>query len=625
MPRLGRMLRQIRRPFVLVLDEVDALTSSGSLAVVEALMEHLPAGSQLAVLARATPPLDWNGLRAKRRLVEVDMQQLRLGAAEAEALLDAMGLVLTASDVESLVDRTEGWAAGIYLAALSLSAAEKQRRAASVVGSDSVIANYLRQELLVSLPEDDQVFLRRASILKKLSGPLCDAVTGLTGTEAKLSQLSESNMLVVRLDREAQWFRLHHLFAEALQAELVRREPQLVKPLHARASRWLEENGDVECAIAHAIRAGEVDRSARLIWSQVPDYLASGRVATLEQWLDAFTSRQVAAHAKLSLTAAWCALERGRPADHWLSATQRGLYEAGRAHESDSVAAATALTHAELARSGVIQMAADAQLAIRLQEPDDPWLCVATLLDATATYLVNGRAEARLKLEEVERLSAELSDHQSRALALSQLALLMIDDNDWGAAAGFAEQAADVAHEHGLDVMPPLVVVHCISALLAARAGDAKSAASAARRSLGMIAGTAHMPAWQGVQCRCVLARSQLMLGDSPAARVLLSEAHALMSDVPDAARLRDSVEQTWRQVEKLPLGRERGASTLTTAELRVLQYLPTHLSFEQIGRELYVSRNTVKTQAIAAYRKLGVSSRSEAVECAYALGLMAK
>jgi LuxR family maltose regulon positive regulatory protein len=620
------MLRGRTQPFVLVLDDSDWLTSPASWSVVSTLADHLPDGSQLVLLARRAPPLDWNDMRAKRRVTEIGTSQLRLGVVEAQALVEATGLDLGRHDIEELVERTEGWSAGIYLAALSLSAAEKQRRAArSAIGSDSLFANYLREELLANLPAEDQTFLTRASILSKMSGPLCDVVVGVADSQSTLQRLSESNMLVVRADREGQWFRLHQLFGEALRTELGRREPQMVKKLHCRASYWLEENDEIEPAICHAISAGEVDRAARLIWTQVPDYLASGRVATLEQWLDGFTSRQVAAHAKLALTAAWCAIQRGRPADHWLSATERGLYEASREHESESVASATALTHAVLARNGVLQMGADAQLALRLQQPDDPWVCVASLLAAIATYLSGRPAGARLKLEEVENLSAELQDYQSQARALSQLALLVIDDNDWDTAADLVKQAEALLREHGLDELPTLVTVHCASALLAARAGEAEQAASLARRSLSMAAMTAHMPAWEGVQVRCVLARTQLMLGDTAAARVLLSEAHALLADVPDAAVLRDAVEQTWRQVEKLPLGMERGASTLTTAELRVLQYLPTHLSFEQIGRQLYVSRNTVKTQAIAAYRKLGVSSRSEAVECAYALGLMVK
>ena len=179
-------------------------------------------------------------------------------------------------------------------------------------------------------------------------------------------------------------------------------------------------------------------------------------------------------------------------------------------------------------------------------------------------------------------------------------------------------------NEQQLEQVPYLVTTHCVSALLAARQGHTEEAGTLARRGLSIVALTRVPPAI-GAQCRYLLARTQLMLGDAPAARVLLSEALSGLQSVSDATQLRDVVERTWRQIEKMSLGFEHGASTLTTAELRVLQYLPTHLSFEQIGKELFVSRNTVKSQAIAAYRKLGVTSRTEAVERAQALGLLGR
>jgi LuxR family maltose regulon positive regulatory protein len=158
-------------------------------------------------------------------------------------------------------------------------------------------------------------------------------------------------------------------------------------------------------------------------------------------------------------------------------------------------------------------------------------------------------------------------------------------------------------------------------ALLAARAGNADEAAALTRRCSTMVAVTPHLAPWAAMQCRYLLARTQLILGDTAAARVLLSEAFA--SDTNDATTLRDLTDKAWQQIEAMSLGFAHGASALTTAELRVLQYLPTYLSFEQIGKELFVSRNTVKSQAIAAYRKLGVTSRTEAVERAQALGLV--
>jgi len=163
----------------------------------------------------------------------------------------------------------------------------------------------------------------------------------------------------------------------------------------------------------------------------------------------------------------------------------------------------------------------------------------------------------------------------------------------------------------------------CVVPLVLAKAGRVEESRLQARQSTRAIALMPYLPPWIAIQARYLLARAHLILGDTVAARVLLSEAQSSLPFVPDASDLRERLEGLWEQIEKFPLGVHAGISTLTTAELRILQLLPTHLSFEQIGRRLFISRNTVKTEAIAAYRKLGVSSRAEAVEHARALGML--
>jgi LuxR family maltose regulon positive regulatory protein len=206
---------------------------------------------------------------------------------------------------------------------------------------------------------------------------------------------------------------------------------------------------------------------------------------------------------------------------------------------------------------------------------------------------------------------------------LAQLAILAIGDDDWSRASPLVTAAIDVLRQRNLNEAPASGLIYCVSALVMAKSGHAEEARLLARRSLRMIALMADAPPWAAVQSRYLLARTHLMLGDSAAARVLLSEAQNYMAATNDAVGLRAQLDEAWHIVEELPLGVGSGLSTLTTAELRVLQFLPTHLSFEQIGQRLFVSRNTVKTQAIASYRKLGVTSRTEAVARAYALGMI--
>ena len=625
LPRFGRMLGNRSRPFVLVLDDVDALVSAGSREVLEVITRHLPEGSQLALVGRRVPDLTWSVLRVQRKLLEISTPQLRLSRAEAEALIEATGLRLSDADITLLVERTEGWAAGLYLAAVSLSAAVTQRRAVDTyVGSDRSIADYLRDHLLAGLPDEDQMFLMQCSVLAKMSGPLCDAVLQTTGSDVRLRRLAEFNILLVRVDREWRWFRLHQLFAEALKGELMRVAPESLRGLHARASAWFETNGDLEAAIDHGIAGGEVGRAARLVWHETGELLAAGDIAKVEAWLDQFTTRQVAGHAKLALAAAWCALFRGKPVEHWLSAAEHGLYEADRGGEAESVTAGVALLHAMQGRNGLLQVAADAGIAIRLQAPGDVWRCTALFLDALSSYLTGDQMAAQARFHEVGELSVAFNAYPALVAALTQLAIMAIEVNDWQTAEQLHERSTAELRERHLERVPFLVTTQCVSVLLAARNGDRDVAAAWARRCISMVALTRVPPAVD-VQARYLLARAQLMLGDAPAARVLLSEALTGLTHVSDATLLRNQVERTWRQIQTMSLGFEHGASTLTTAELRVLQYLPTHLSFEQIGKELFVSRNTVKSQAIAAYRKLGVTSRTEAVERAQALGLLGR
>jgi LuxR family transcriptional regulator, maltose regulon positive regulatory protein len=625
LPRLGRILKDRQRPFVIALDEAQALTSPRALKVLGFIADNMPAGSQLAMVARQAPDLPWSHLRTQRRLLEIETEDLKLTSAEAAALLEAAGVNAGAADVAALLDHTEGWAAGLYLAALMLRTESDRSRKTieEFTGADNIVADYLRDELLAQLSPEEQTFLIRASLLDSINGPLCDDVLETRDSGAMLTHLARANLFIVALDRQDNWYRFHHLFVEMLRAELQRREPEKVQPLHSRASRWLEHNGTIDKAIEHARAAGEVERAAGLLWAQVPAALANGRRAYVEHHLDAFTNAETMRHARLALAAAWCAVDRGRPADHWIAAAERGVYDATRRGETESVTAAVTLLRATLARNGAVQMGADARLAARLQAPEDPWRCLADYLEAVSVLLIGNREEGRAKLEETACLSDALDVAPLRALTKAQLAALVIEDNDWDQAATLIASAEEIVAKHDLGESPAMSIVSCLSTLLAAKQGRADEARTKARRSMQMIALADNIAPWQAVQTRYQLARAHLILGGSTAARILLSEAQNNLTLTPDAVALRTRLDDAWQQVERSPVSLNGGLSTLTTAELRVLQLLPTHLSFEQIGARLFISRNTVKTQAISAYRKLGVTSRTEAVERAEALGML--
>jgi LuxR family maltose regulon positive regulatory protein len=209
------------------------------------------------------------------------------------------------------------------------------------------------------------------------------------------------------------------------------------------------------------------------------------------------------------------------------------------------------------------------------------------------------------------------------AASLAQLAVMDFEDGDWALAQTRTKDARDAVLHAEVGGSPMLLVVECMTAVVLAKQGRVDEAIMQGRRAMRAMAVMSNLPSWSTVQSHYLLGRMYLLLDDTEAARRALSGAQKHLAESGDASALHERLDGAWRQVEKTPLAWGSGPNTLTTAELRVLQYLPTHLSFEQIGNRLFVSRNTIKTQAIAAYRKLGVTSRAEAVERAQGLGLV--
>ncbi len=252
----------MKEPVVLVLDHVESLQNDECLDTIAELALHLPTGSRLALGTRAEPPLPMARLRAGGDVVEVGVDALAMTGLEGRALLDAAGVQLTDAELDQLLDRTEGWPVGLYLAALALRAGASQQHAGvAFSGDDRLMADYLRTELLARLSEAEVSFLTHTSVLDRMSGRLCDAVLDRTGSGAVLESLAHSNLLLVALDRHGEWYRYHHLFRDLLRAELQRREPELVNALHIRAAEWCEANRMPEPAIDHAQKASTLTGS----------------------------------------------------------------------------------------------------------------------------------------------------------------------------------------------------------------------------------------------------------------------------------------------------------------------------------------------------------------------------
>lgn len=293
------------QPFVLVLDDLHLVTERRCHTAIGYLAERLPPGCQLALGTRTDPPLPLGSWRAHGQLVELRAVELSLGSAEAGALLAAAGVPLTDELVARLVERTEGWPAGLYLAALSLR--DRSRPEDFVdrfTGTSRHVADFLSEDVLARQPDDVIGFLLHTCVLQELTASLCEALTGGTDADVALRQLERSNLFVVPLDEQRLAWRYHHLFAQYLRAELTRRQPELVPELHRRAWRWYREHGLVGRAVAHAQACGDADVAAELVAANWSAMVQGGQIETVRSWLAGFEDTQIEAHAPLAVATA---------------------------------------------------------------------------------------------------------------------------------------------------------------------------------------------------------------------------------------------------------------------------------------------------------------------------------
>jgi LuxR family transcriptional regulator, maltose regulon positive regulatory protein len=289
LPRLGATLSSKALPVVLVLDDVHLLQDQEGLDAVAVLVDHLPPGSQLVVTSRGEPPLPVARWRAEGRLAELGPSELAMSPAEAGSLLAAVRVELPDAEVAQLTRRTEGWPVALYLAALSVKALPAEHPSGGGFGGrDRFLVDYLQSELLAHLSPTEVQFLTRTAVLDRLSGPLCDAVLDTPGSAAVLESLERSNLLVIPLDHQREWYRYHPLFRELLRGQLERHEPELVGELTRRAAHWCQQNGLPEAAIGYAMDAGDADRVARGVEQAVISVYRSGRLATVQRWFDWF-------------------------------------------------------------------------------------------------------------------------------------------------------------------------------------------------------------------------------------------------------------------------------------------------------------------------------------------------
>jgi LuxR family maltose regulon positive regulatory protein len=317
---------------VLVLDDYHVIDARDVQDGMAFLLDHLPPGLHVVIASRADPGLPLARWRARGELVEIRAAELRFTPDEAAVYLnEMMGLQLTARDVAALEGRTEGWIAALQLAALSMQGRDDVAGfIAGFAGDDRYVVDYLAEEVLQRQPDRVQAFLLQTSILGRLSGPLCDAVTGQGGGRPMLEALDRGNLFLVPLDDRRRWYRYHHLFADVLQARLLDEQPDQVPDLHRRASVWYEQDGEQSVAIGHALAAGDFQRAADLVELAISVMSQTRQEATARGWLEMIPEDVIQVRPVLSVAIAWVLLSDGefegvearlRDAERWLDAT----------------------------------------------------------------------------------------------------------------------------------------------------------------------------------------------------------------------------------------------------------------------------------------------------------------
>jgi LuxR family transcriptional regulator, maltose regulon positive regulatory protein len=628
-PSLVNDLSAVGAPLVLVLDDYHLITDAICHQTLGLFLDHLPADVHVVLSTRVDPPLPLARMRARGELTELRVAELHFSDEEASELLnDSMGLDLAAEDVARLAERTEGWAAGLVLAGLSLRGRpDPSGFIAAFHGDDRHVADYLVAEVLERQPEELRAFLLRTSVLGRLSGPLCDAVLETQGSAALLGELERSNLFLVPLDDRREWYRYHQLFADLLRLQLGAREPALVPVLHRRAAAWHQAAGHIDEAIGHATAAGEFGQAGALIAQHWLGSWRGGRRATVARWLQGLPPEAIAADPPVAFVAAWIGGFSGaskQQTDRWLAAVQDQAWEGGLPEGINSLAFGAALTQAALVFDDVGHTLWAARRALELAGPEpSPFHWMAQTALGQALYLSGHWAEARPGLEELVRVVPPSAQPFAVLTALAVLSLIAGDNDDDRTAATLARRAAEVAQAQGLIAEPLSGIVHLAKGRVLLRQGELAEAEVQLGRALELF-GIDSMGVHRAFAL-LLLASVRHGRGELPSARALVDQARELVEQSADPGMLPALLEQTETALGARPRRRVQVDAPLTDRELAVLRLLPTRLSNQEIGRELYVSPNTVRSHVQAIYRKLEVSSRAEAVTQARQLGLLPK
>lgn len=620
-PRLASAFRSSPEPFVLMVDDLHELRTPACQDALGVVIAGIPAGSQLVAASRSDQP-HLARLRASGDAIELSADDLALDIEGAQQIFAGADVDMSLERATALTERTEGWPAGLYLAAMIV---RHEPDEGPVSGDDRYVADYLYRESLMLLPKKVQRFLRRTSVLDQLSAPLCDAVLGEAHSQERLYALESSNSFLVPLDRHREWYRYHGLYREFLRGELRRVEPEAIAKLHLRAADWYEANGSPVLALEHLLDTTEQERSVRLVTElTLPTYNA-GQMATVLRWLEALGDSVIESHPPLAVLAGWATALTGQTADaeRWAAIADAASFNEVPLDGSASFESARAMLRACMCPAGPEQTMADAALAAAQEPPWSPWRDNALLLFAHAHLLAGDVDRARELFIETAATGTANGNTDTVVDSEAGLALLAMDRGRYTEAAEHVERALAIIEKHRTFDYAVSVLPFALAARLAWRLGDREEADKQLTRAMRARPSCTFVLPFFALRARIQLTKAYAARGDQAAARHLLREIDEILMRRPAMGTLIDDVAAVREMVSARAQLGATGAAPLTAAELRVLPYLQTHLTIAEIGQRLFVSRNTVSSEVTSIYRKLGVCSRNDAVECATSIGLL--
>ena len=609
----------------LVLDDFHVLSTGVARESLAWLIEHAPPTLHIVIASRTEPGLPLARLRAHGELDELRAGDLDFTSDEADVLLnDRLGLSLNRHDVDELVARTEGWPAGLYLAALSLrGSTDSHDFVAKFGGEHRHVVDFLIPEVLEAHDARLQELMLHCSVLGRMSGPLCDAVLDQQGCGDLLRTLSRTNLFLIPLDEHGEWYRFHHLFAQLLRAELEHRHPGLAPSLHRRALEWYRERSLVDEAVDHALQAGAFAEAGDVIGSVWPLYMNASKGATVLGWLREFPRAVLDSDPPLLLVEAILqSLAGNRDAANVAMTRIEALGGFGSEPLADgfsSIEAGLATLRACIPWGDVGSGLSNAIRAEQLEPPESPWRPNVCWALGMGHYYSGQYDEADQWFAEAVERAPAVQQWLVAASSLAYRSLIAGTRGDQSEQGRLAKSAVTLAEDRSIDDIDGEVYL-ALGEDLAAR-GELDDARPELERGVkvlrdfGQPLDLAHALILQAVLLRALGEREAAAVA---AAEAAAAEAATLVADCPDPGILTERLAALQRPI---PRPRPVGAD-LTDRELAVLRLLAGPLSEREIARELYVSHNTIHTHTKSIFHKLDVSSRAEAVAKARVLGL---